>query len=392
MKRNTCSKPATYQIIEMLGEGLTSCVYKSFKISETHNLNTLVALKILKSQSFIQEWKQEILSLQSVSHENLVQIRGWEELDLGFTIVLEFIDGLSLAQLLKQEMELTHDEKNCLFQQAHIGLQKLHQIGLVHGDVSPNNIIIDKYGTVKWIDYGFGNFQSQKKFTPQFASPEVIQGSQCTSSSDLYSLAKLANLLFPEECHIRETLSSPPQIRNISFLTKNFLEAKKGLSNKIELALLNLEENKTSLKTELFTVTTSTSHLNSKTDSNTSSLLAFQPVPITTKKSPTSLHKIKGIIQWKLKAFTLSLIFISSIATTNSRSNSTISLATLQWSKVYLDEKYIGTSPIISYPTTVGSHKIDLEFDHSQKTIQVQLKAGNNKISVRDEIPKKLIK
>lgn len=184
------------EILEILGEGLTSRVYKAIRKHSALNVQQVVALKVLHSQELIHSLKNEIELLLSVDSPNCVKMLGWEETSMGLALVLEFLDGISLEELCRQRSLKPAEVDEIVFQ-IQEGLKELHKKNIVHGDISLRNIFITNSGTVKIIDFGFSS-REQKKFdygTPSCMSPEAWAGTELEPGSDLYSLGLMRDLL-----------------------------------------------------------------------------------------------------------------------------------------------------------------------------------------------------
>lgn len=189
MKRLAAEK-VYYEIKECLGEGLTSQVYSAFRKDARGWTQQQVALKIIRSKKNVQVLKQEFSVLSRVKSHYCVQVLAWEVLDGFPALVLEYIDGVTLRTLLAKS-PLGEDEIVEIFSQTKKGLQALHRNGVFHGDLNLNNIMINRSGIVKIIDFGFGDGSGGQFVTPQFASPKRKAGAPPDSESDWYSFHEL---------------------------------------------------------------------------------------------------------------------------------------------------------------------------------------------------------
>lgn len=175
-----------YQLINLIGEGLTSRVYKAIRKHDDLSIEQIVALKVLKSNNLVSTLKTEIDLLTRVQSQHCVRMLGWEKLPQGWTLVLEYLEGVTLADLyaLVPIESYLGDEIIAQIQQ---GLKDLANYDLHHGDLTPQNIFITLSGCVKLLDFGFSNVQSQFG-QPQFVSPEFWLEQPVSAKSDLFSL------------------------------------------------------------------------------------------------------------------------------------------------------------------------------------------------------------
>lgn len=182
-----------YELQELLGEGVTSEVYKAFRIDQKTWTRQQVALKIIKSENDVQILKREFGKYLKVQSKFCVQVLAWENLPKGPSIVMEFIEGVTLLELFKGNKLGPNlvDELCC---QIELGLKALHRSGVVHGDLNLKNILVNSRGVVKLIDFGFFG-EGETLTTPEFAMPEVMRGAKPTEDSDFYSLGKIRSRL-----------------------------------------------------------------------------------------------------------------------------------------------------------------------------------------------------
>lgn len=188
------------EILEVLGEGLTSRVYKAIRKHNGLNVEQVVALKVLHSQELIHSLKNEIELLLTVDSPYCVKLLGWEETSMGLGLVLEFLDGVSLEDLCRYRA-LREQEIEDILYQIQEGLRELHTKGIVHGDISPRNIFVTNSGQVKIIDFGFSSrgHQQCEYGTPNCMSLEAWRGEPQSAGSDLYALGLLHEALMNPE-------------------------------------------------------------------------------------------------------------------------------------------------------------------------------------------------
>lgn len=187
------------EILECLGRGGMGAVYKA----RQPRLDRFVALKILSpekrgNQKFDERFEREARALAKLHHPNIVAVYDFGETQGNFYLLMEFVDGLSLRQLL-QNRRLSPPEALAIVPKICDALQYAHGQGIVHRDIKPENILMDKEGHVKIADFGIakilgdgprGNLtEEQAVGTPHYMSPEQIEKPQSVDHrADIYSL------------------------------------------------------------------------------------------------------------------------------------------------------------------------------------------------------------
>jgi serine/threonine protein kinase len=187
------------EILECLGRGGMGAVYKA----RQPRLDRIVALKILSpekqgNQKFSDRFEREARALAKLHHPNIVTVYDFGEVDGNFYLLMEFVDGLSLRQLL-QSRKLSPPEALAIVPKICDALQYAHEQGIVHRDIKPENILMDKDGRVKIADFGIAkilgdgggaNLTAEQVIgTPHYMSPEQIEKPQTVDHrADIYSL------------------------------------------------------------------------------------------------------------------------------------------------------------------------------------------------------------
>jgi cytochrome c-type biogenesis protein CcmH/NrfG/predicted Ser/Thr protein kinase len=189
------------EILECLGRGGMGVVYRA----RQPRLNRFVALKILaydkeQDEKFTERFAREAQALARLNHPNIVTVHDFGEAGRHCYLLMEFVDGLSLRQLLqsgtmKPEQALTIVPKICE------ALQYAHEQGIVHRDIKPENILLDKQGRVKIADFGIAKMlgvdtgqstltgAKEVMGTPHYMAPEQIEKPmEVDHRADIYSL------------------------------------------------------------------------------------------------------------------------------------------------------------------------------------------------------------
>ena len=191
------AQASLYEIKEVLGESPLSCVYLAYRLDKVLKFKQKVVLKVFKQ--FKSDEKLPALQMESLARIRhspyLVKILGFERIQNQPALVLEYIAGLNLKQLL-QKTRLNLDEKYYICEQVLNGLEELNSKGLVHGDLSFSNILIALNGKVYLTDYGLANYAGKYVYsTKPFTAPELDSSKACSFQSDLFSLGVLEKLL-----------------------------------------------------------------------------------------------------------------------------------------------------------------------------------------------------
>ena len=197
-----------YKVISLLGQGGMGTVYLVQQVF----LNKYLALKTLNKVSVtditLQRFQLEAKAASSLRHPNLVEVHDFGLLDDGQPyLVMDFIQGFSLSDLLKKSGPMSMEDATPIFAQACFGLLAAHEKGIVHRDIKPGNIMLlknrsyDTDGSVKVVDFGIakltshetGEIQSLTRTGDVFGSPLYMSPEQCSGGlvdhrSDIYSL------------------------------------------------------------------------------------------------------------------------------------------------------------------------------------------------------------
>jgi RND family efflux transporter MFP subunit len=162
-KQPFCPKAlGEYQLIGELGRGGMGTVYKALHTK----LDRVVALKVLshgrmEDRQSISRFEREMKAVGKISHPNVVQAHDAREIDGMPVLVMEFIDGLDLAEVVRRGGPLPAAEACELVRRTALALQCAHEHGLVHRDIKPSNIMLTTTGDVKLLDLGLARFYAE---------------------------------------------------------------------------------------------------------------------------------------------------------------------------------------------------------------------------------------
>lgn len=186
-----------YEIIKSIGEGGMANVY----LGHDTILDRNVAIKILRGdlandEKFVRRFQREALSASSLAHPNIVEMYDVGEDDGTYYIIMEYVEGKTLKQLLKKRGTLTLSEAIDIMSQLTDGMAHAHDSYIIHRDLKPQNIMIKDDGQIKITDFGIAMALNSTQLTQtnsvmgsvHYLPPEQASGKGCTIKSDIYSM------------------------------------------------------------------------------------------------------------------------------------------------------------------------------------------------------------
>jgi serine/threonine protein kinase len=187
-----------YQIVEELGRGGMAVVYRAYQPS----LSRYVAIKVLPpqlafDQEFVQRFLREARSAAGLRHPNIVVVHDVGEQGGLYYIVMEYLEGRTLKQVIEQEGSLPVARVARIVEQVASALDYAHQRGFIHRDVKPANIFVGEGDRVTLTDFGIAKAASEAEQltrtgtlvgTPEYMSPEQAEGGVIDHRTDLYAL------------------------------------------------------------------------------------------------------------------------------------------------------------------------------------------------------------
>jgi len=189
-----------YQIIKSIGEGGMANVYLAYDTI----LDRDVAVKVLRGdladdEKFVRRFQREALNASSLSHPNIVEVYDVGDDNGQYFIVMEYIEGKNLKDLLKKRGKLTVPEVVDIMTQIADGLSVAHDSYIIHRDIKPQNIMILENGMVKITDFGIAMAMNATQLTQtnsvmgsvHYLPPEQASGKGSTLKSDIYSMGIL---------------------------------------------------------------------------------------------------------------------------------------------------------------------------------------------------------
>ena len=186
-----------YELLEKIGEGGMALVYKA----KCHLLDRYVAVKVLKEEfssdtEFVEKFKREATSAASLSDNNIVNIYDvGSQGDINY-IVMEYVKGKTLKEIIREEGKITTVRTANLATQIAKALECAHRNNIIHRDIKPHNILVTDEGLVKVTDFGIAKASNSVTITnsskimgsAHYFSPEQAKGSFVDCRTDIYSL------------------------------------------------------------------------------------------------------------------------------------------------------------------------------------------------------------
>ncbi|PAY16788.1 hypothetical protein CKO51_24925 [Rhodopirellula sp. SM50] len=220
-----------YEIVRLIGKGGMGDVYEA----RHRMMERTVALKVIKQELMrkpeaVNRFHREVKAAAQLAHPNVVTAYDAEQAGDMHYMVMEFVDGVDLSQMVKDRGALPVADACAYICQAAIGLQHAHERGMVHRDIKPHNLMVTSDGTVKILDFGLASLAPEAigdadtieargdltaagaiMGTPDFISPEQAEDARSADiRSDIYSLGSTLYFL----------LSGRPPFHDGSVLTK----------------------------------------------------------------------------------------------------------------------------------------------------------------------------
>jgi serine/threonine protein kinase/predicted Zn-dependent protease len=186
-----------YQVIEELGHGGMGKVYKVFDT----DIKEKIALKLLRAEialdkETVERFSNELKLARQISHRNVCRMFDLGKAEGTTFITMEFVAGEDLKKLIRKTGQLRAGRAVTIARQISEGLAEAHRLGVIHRDLKPQNIMVDEDGNARIMDFGIARSLKAKGITgagvmigtPEYMSPEQVEGNEVDRRSDIYSL------------------------------------------------------------------------------------------------------------------------------------------------------------------------------------------------------------
>jgi serine/threonine protein kinase/Flp pilus assembly protein TadD len=186
-----------YQVIEELGHGGMGRVYKVFDT----DIKEKIALKLLRPEialdkETVERFSNELKLARKISHRNVCRMFDLGKAEGTTFITMEFVPGEDLKKFIRKSGQLGAGRAVSIAKQICEGLAEAHHLGVVHRDLKPQNIMVDEDGNARIMDFGIARSLRGKGITgagvmigtPEYMSPEQVEGKDVDQRSDIYSL------------------------------------------------------------------------------------------------------------------------------------------------------------------------------------------------------------
>src|SRR5688572_278344 len=188
-----------YEIQRRLGGGGMGSIY----LGKDPKIDRLVAIKILRNDletlNLQERFRREARAVGALSHPNIVTIFDYGEFEGAPYIVMEYIRGETIAEVIRYKTPLRLQQKLIWLEQLCSGLAYAHDTGIVHRDIKPANLMIDQHRALKVLDFGIASLEGSvvtqfgdQLGTPRYMSPEQVRGRQADPRSDIFSVGAVA--------------------------------------------------------------------------------------------------------------------------------------------------------------------------------------------------------
>jgi serine/threonine protein kinase len=240
-----------YEIIEELGRGGMGMVYRA----EDRKVNEEIALKLIKPEiasdaKTILRFKNELRLARKIRHKNICHMFDMGEWEGAYFITMEYISGEDLKSFIRRSRQLSIPAAISIAEEVCEGLKEAHGVGVIHRDLKSANIMIDRDGNSRIMDFGIARSLEAKGITghgvmigtPEYMSPEQAEGRTVNENSDLYSLGVILFEMVTGQLPFEGDSPLSIAIKQISKAPPNPKEINPHISDSLRLLILKCLE------------------------------------------------------------------------------------------------------------------------------------------------------
>ena len=243
-----------YEIIEELGKGGMGRVYKV----KDEKLDEEMALKVLKPEiaadkGMIERFKNELKLARKIAHKSICKMYDLNEEEDNPYITMEYVKGEDLKSYIRRKAKLSEEETIAIAKQVCEGLEEAHELGVIHRDLKPQNIMIDEKSNAKVLDFGIarsveapGVTQSGVMIgTPDYMSPEQAEGEEADQRSDIYAMGVILYEMVTGSVPFKGDTAFSVALKHKSKLPTDPKKLNPGISDELSrLILICMEKDK----------------------------------------------------------------------------------------------------------------------------------------------------
>ena len=240
-----------YVVQAIVGTGGMAVVYRAFDKKK----NRIVAIKVLRpeyesDEEFVRRFSREAEAASKVSHENIVNL-----LDVGTDgdmryIVMEYVDGQTLKELIRQRGTIHPDTAIRMTIRILAAVDHAHRNGIVHRDIKPQNILVDNQGRVKVADFGIARLKASQTTriddgngasalgSVHYFSPEQARGEVADEKSDLYSVGVVMYEMLTGQVPFDGETSVSVALKHVNEAPRSMREHREGISKALDEVVL----------------------------------------------------------------------------------------------------------------------------------------------------------
>ncbi len=188
----------TFRVEKRLAAGGMGVVYRARHVSQDQEVAIkLLAPSLAQDQEYVTRFFREAGAAGQIDHPNVVRVIDVGRHEDKYYLVMEYVEGETLDRILDRERRLSLERATRLVRDVAAGLAAAHRAGIIHRDVKPGNIIVSRDGKPHLTDFGLARHTETRKGltiegtflgTPEYASPEQVEGRRLDHRTDLYSL------------------------------------------------------------------------------------------------------------------------------------------------------------------------------------------------------------